>query len=280
MMSKTWFKKLAERLFLPMLCVVLLLTPLIGCAQAADTVTARLRPDYTIIIDGAERDFYNAAGQQVHPVAYDGTTYLPVRAIGELMGKTVAWDAATNTVTLSGSTVTDADSFSGQTPVPGDTTTPAGPTGGAQPILTVEEAKAKALEDAKLTASQVTFTKAKLERDDGREIYDIEFYTADYKEYDYEIDARTGAVLEMDYDAESFTPPASSGTITMEKAKEIALAKVPGAKEENIVKLELDRNDGRPVYEIEIIYNAMKYEMEISAADGTILEFESESIYD
>lgn len=279
-MSKTWFKKLAERLFLPMLCVVLLLTPLIGCAQAADTVTARLRPDYTIIIDGAERDFYNAAGQQVHPVAYDGTTYLPVRAIGELMGKTVAWDAATNTVTLSGSTVTDADSFSGQTPVPGDTTTPAGPTGGAQPILTVEEAKAKALEDAKLTASQVTFTKAKLERDDGREIYDIEFYTADYKEYDYEIDARTGAVLEMDYDAESFTPPVSSGTITMEKAREIALSKVPGAKEENIVKLELDRDDGRPVYEIEIIYNAMKYEMEISAADGTILEFESESIYD
>lgn len=280
MMSKTWFKKLAERVFLPVLCLVLLLTPLIGCAQAADTVTARLRPDYTIIIDGAERDFYNAAGQQVHPVAYDGTTYLPVRAIGELMGKTVAWDAATNTVTLSGSTVTDADSFSGQTPVPGDTTTPAGPTGGARPILTVEEAKAKALADAKLTASQVTFTEAKLERDDGREIYDIEFYTADYKEYDYKIDAKTGAVLEMDYDAESFTPPASSGTITMEKAKEIALAKVPGAKEENIVKLELDRNDGRPVYEIEIIYNAMEYEMEISAADGTILKFESESVYD
>ena len=102
MMSKTWFKKLAERVFLPMLCVVQLLTPLIGCAQAADTVTARLRPDYTIIIDGAERDFYNAAGQQVHPVAYDGTTYLPVRAIGELMGRNVDWNESTKTVTLSG----------------------------------------------------------------------------------------------------------------------------------------------------------------------------------
>ena len=54
MMSKTWFKKLTERVFLPVLCVVLLLTPLIGCAQAADTVTARLRPDYTII-DGFHR---------------------------------------------------------------------------------------------------------------------------------------------------------------------------------------------------------------------------------
>ena len=29
MMSKTWFKKLTERVFLPVLCVVLLLTPLI-----------------------------------------------------------------------------------------------------------------------------------------------------------------------------------------------------------------------------------------------------------
>ena len=151
---------------------------------------------------------------------------------------------------------------------------------GARPILTLEEAKAKALAHAGLKADQVTFTEAKLDWDDGKEVYDIEFYTADYKEYDYEIDARTGAVLEMDYDAESFTPPVSSGTITMEKAREIALSKVPGAKEENIVKLELDRNDGRPVYEIEIIYNAMEYEMEISAADGTILEFESESIYD
>ena len=105
-MSKTWFKKLAERLFLPMLCVVLLLTPLIGCAQAADTVTARLRPDYTIIIDGAERDFYNAAGQQVHPVAYDGTTYLPVRAIGELMGRNVDWNSSTKTATLAGERTT------------------------------------------------------------------------------------------------------------------------------------------------------------------------------
>lgn len=364
-MNKTWYQRLAGRVILPLLCAALLLGPLMGCAQAIDTVTARLCPDYTIVIDGAERLFYNAAGQQVHPIAYDGTTYLPVRAIGELMGrnvdwneaaktvtlsgarttdaaarttpdasaraqdisvelrddftvvvdgvkrtfadangktvypllysgstylpvraigelmgKTVSWDAAASTVTLSGSTVTDADSFSGQTPVPGETTTPAGPTGGARPILTVEEAKAKALEDAKLTADKVTFTEAKLERDDGRDIYDIEFYTADYKEYDYEIDARTGKVLEVDYDAESFTPPAVSGTITREKAQEIALAKVPGAKAEHIVKLELDQDDGQLIYEAEIVYNAMEYELEISAADGKVLKFESESIYD
>lgn len=361
-MNKAWLKKLAGRVILPLLCAAMLLGPLMGCAQAIDAVTARLCPDYTIVIDGADRTFYNAAGQQVHPIAYDGTTYLPVRAIGELMGrnvdwneatktvtlsgtrttdaaarttsdasaraqdisvelrddftvvvdgskrtfadangktvypllysgstylpvraigelmgKTVSWDAATSTVTLSGSTVTDADSFSGQTPAPGQPE--AGPNG-ARALLTLEEAKAKALEDAKLTADKVTFTEAKLERDDGKDVYEIEFYTADYKEYDYEIDAKTGKVLEMDYDAESFTPPAVSGTITREKAQEIALAKVPGAKAEHIVKLELDRDDGQLIYEVEIVCNAMEYELEISAADGKVLKFESESIYD
>ena len=142
-------------------------------------------------------------------------------------------------------------------------------------VITVEEAKAKALADAKLTASQVTFTEAKLERDDGREIYDIEFYTADFKEYDYEIDAKTGEVLEVDYDAESFTPPASSGTvITREKAQEIALAKVPGADASHIKKLKLDKDDGKQVYDVEIIYNGAEHEMEIDAVTGKILEYE------
>ena len=35
------------------------------------------------------------------PFIYDGTTYLPVRAVGEAVGKTVGWDGKTNTVTLS-----------------------------------------------------------------------------------------------------------------------------------------------------------------------------------
>ena len=39
MMSKTWFKKLTERVFLPVLCVVLLLTPLMIITTLA-TLTA------------------------------------------------------------------------------------------------------------------------------------------------------------------------------------------------------------------------------------------------
>ena len=72
-------------------------------ADSARDVTARLSPDFTIVVDGTERVFYNAQGQEVHPILYNGTTYLPLRAIGELMDKNVNWDQDTKTATLSGS---------------------------------------------------------------------------------------------------------------------------------------------------------------------------------
>ena len=40
-----------------------------------------------------------------------------------------------------------------------------------------------------------THIKCNLEKDDLREYYDVEFYVQDQQEYDYEIDARSGAVL-------------------------------------------------------------------------------------
>ena len=67
---------------------------------------------FTIVVDGVERKFYDANQAPVYPLLHNGTTYLPVRAIGELMGKQVGWNQTTRTVTLSSdSLVTDADSF-------------------------------------------------------------------------------------------------------------------------------------------------------------------------
>lgn len=239
-------------------------------AAKVKNISVDIRTDFTIVADGTTQVFKDAAGKRVYPMLYNGSTYLPLRAVGGLMGKTVDWDGATQTVTLTtpnggGDLVTDADSFSGGTSKPGGTG-----------LITLEEAKAVALKHAKLTADQVTFVKQKLEREDGRQVYDIEFYTSDYKEYDYEIDAATGLILEVDYDADSFTPPDPSvtGTISQDKAREIALAQVPGATAKNMTKLTLDRDDGRLIYEIEIKYNGMEYDFEINAADGAILEME------
>ncbi len=66
--------------------------------------------------------------------------------------------------------------------------------------ISVDEAKNIALGQAGLSASNVNFVKTKLENDDGRAEYEIEFYSGT-TEYDYTIDAVTGTVLEYDMDS-------------------------------------------------------------------------------
>ncbi|HJB67320.1 MAG TPA: PepSY domain-containing protein [Candidatus Fournierella excrementigallinarum] len=146
--------------------------------------------------------------------------------------------------------------------------------------LSAEDAKAKALAHAGLSSDSVTFIKAELDRDDGRLVYDVEFYTADYKEYDYEIDAATGEVVSYDYDAEDYAPPAASGTLSAEDAKALALAQVPGASASDIREFETDRDDGRVEYEGKIVYGGMEYEFEIDGYSGAIRNWEAEPLHD
>lgn len=54
--------------------------------------------DIKICIDGNEITPKDANGKVVAPFISGGTTYLPVRAVGEAFGKEVAWDGTTNTV--------------------------------------------------------------------------------------------------------------------------------------------------------------------------------------
>ena len=65
-----------------------------------------------------------------------------------------------------------------------------------------------ALEHAKVSSGNLLFSKSHLDRDDGRVVYDVEFYAVN-KEYDYEIDAVSGNILGFDTDMEyEFIPPA------------------------------------------------------------------------
>ena len=155
-------------------------------------------------------------------------------------------------------------------------------TEGQAAAVTEEQARETALSHAGLTADQVTFVRSELDRDDGRLMYDVEFYTSDYKEYDYEIDAATGEILSYDYDAEgySYQPNATPGTaITAEQARAIALAEVPGAAESDIYEFETDRDDGRLEYEGKIIYNNTEYEFTIDGYSGAIREWDAEPFH-
>ena len=55
----------------------------------------------------------------------------------------------------------------------------------------------------------------------------------------------------------------------------IVLERVPGATESD-VRMHLERDDGRDIYEGELIYDQVKYEFDIDAATGDVLQWEEE----
>lgn len=71
------------------------------CAFAARVVTKNITVEYAdikLVVDGVQVTPKDANGAVVEPFVYNGTTYLPVRAVGNAISKEVAWDGTTKTV--------------------------------------------------------------------------------------------------------------------------------------------------------------------------------------
>ena len=115
-----------------------------------------------------------------------------------------------------------------------------------------------------------------LDRENGRMVYEGEIYY-NGQEYEFDIDAVTGDIVKWKVEGVSNNSPYAnsnannSQNITIEKAKSIALAQVPGANQSHFGKIDLDYDHGRAVYEIEIFYNNSKYEFDIDASTGEII---------
>ena len=69
----------------------------------------------------------------------------------------------------------------------------------ARGFIGVDCAKSIVLGHAGVSTASVSLSKAKLDDDDGKGVYEIEFYVGN-TEYDYEIDAHSGAILEASAD--------------------------------------------------------------------------------
>ena len=63
-------------------------------------IKAYLNYDLAIRYDGELQTMYDANGKQVVPISYNGTTYLPIRAVGNMMGIDVLWDGENYQVLL------------------------------------------------------------------------------------------------------------------------------------------------------------------------------------
>ena len=81
---------------------MLLIVTMCGTAIATvGKVTKELEyRNIKVSLDGKILDLKDAAGNSVEPFMFDGTNYLPVRALAESLGLNVAWDGSTNTVVL------------------------------------------------------------------------------------------------------------------------------------------------------------------------------------
>lgn len=143
-------------------------------------------------------------------------------------------------------------------------------------VISEDEAFQTALDDAQVAGTEVSNMRVKLETDNGRQVYDVEFY-AGVMEHDYEIDGETGAILEKDMEIENdFQAVDLAVSFSKEDAVKLLLQKVPGAAEQNI-HMKLEEDDGRVVYEGEVLYDKKEYDFEISAETGEVLSWEVEN---
>ena len=150
--------------------------------------------------------------------------------------------------------------------------------------ISADKAKKIALGDAKLAEKDVTFVKVELELEDNRLVYDVEFYSGNV-EYDYDIDAVSGAIVSADKDIENYVIPAQPSTeapekaqaseISVEKAKQIALS-YAGVGSARFTKAKIDYENGVKVYEIEFKVGNMEYEYDINVVNGAIVSSSAE----
>ncbi len=138
-----------------------------------------------------------------------------------------------------------------------------------------------ALEHAGVTNDDVTNIHVKLDMDDNKAEYEIEFICG-YIEYDYDIDAVTGEIINFDREGEhvsapDFSAPAIEDLISEADAKAYALAHA-GVNEADIFgfEIELDKDNGIMKYEIEFKSGEYEYEYDINAVDGSVINFAKE----
>ena len=111
-----------------------------------------------------------------------------------------------------------------------------------------------------------------LEKENNRMIYDLELEDGMY-EYDFEIDAVTGAILKYNKEHNGKKMD-KTPTKLLTSTEAIKIAKTVGKGE--VVKFKLDEDDDRDIYEVKMKDDQFKYEIELDARTGEIIEFDKE----
>lgn len=169
-------------------------------------------------------------------------------------------------------------------------------TGTASDKSYIGEAKAKAaaLAHAGVKEADLAFYRCEMDYENGVLVYELDFVAGLY-DYDYEINAKTGAVVKSEKEREDDIPAANNSTgstnqgnntasttagkntsyVGEAKAKAAALAHA-GVKEAELdyFTCKLDRDDGAVLYDIEFSANGYEYDYEVNASTGKVVSYE------
>lgn len=208
----------------------------------------------TVIIDDGENVITMQIGNKTtklngktyeldtEPAIRSDRTYVPVRYVAESLGKYIDWDSDNYTVVI-------GKGYQGKTQA-------------KKNPITIDEAKEIALNFA---GSGAVITEFKSDDDE----YEVDIVKDDYK-FEFEISKRDGTIIdiEVEYKYGDDIRANDREPIGRDRAIKIAQALAPG----RLVDFEFD--DGK--YEIEIKGNGYKYDIELNAYDGSLLEYERE----
>ena len=135
-----------------------------------------------------------------------------------------------------------------------------------------EAAQNFAFADAGVDPASAQAVKVKYERYQGTFVYEVEFLAGE-TEYEYKINAADGSVVKKEQKA--VMGPGNSvpvaGTITLEEARDIALADAGVAREEAVfTEAKQDMERGVPVFEFKFYGGNVEYEYEINGQTGAV----------
>lgn len=147
--------------------------------------------------------------------------------------------------------------------------------------ISQDKAYELALNAAGVTTDVGATAVVRSELEDGRKVYKVSFDFASYR-YDVSVDAVSGDIVRFSKSATLLNAPTVAQNITEEQAKAVAVAFVypEGAPEQAPVfrKVKLDYENGKFVYEVELIAKGAEYEFEIAAEGGAILDVEIDNV--
>ncbi len=80
--------------------LIIIIIALTSIAFANENIDVLINPELSIHYDIQDYNFYDALGNNVYPITYNDSTYLPIRALSSLFKKGIIWLGDTKSIIL------------------------------------------------------------------------------------------------------------------------------------------------------------------------------------